>query len=87
MDKVNIYVILGIYVLYAIYVILSLIPFKLLISFISFILFISLNKLSQAEFKEFEPRLNCSAQYKPGFGGFKPLLKFFKFGLWFFKPR
>ena len=58
MDKVNIYVILGIYVLYAIFVILSLIPFKLLISFISFILFISLNKLSEAEFKEFEPRLN-----------------------------
>ena len=58
MDKVNIYVILGIYVLYAIFVILSLIPFKLLISFISFILFISLNKLSEAEFKEFEPQFN-----------------------------
>ena len=58
MDKVNIYVFLGIYVLYAIYVFLSLIPFPLLKSFMSFILFISLNKLSEAEFKEFEPQLN-----------------------------
>ena len=58
MDKVNIYVFLGIYVLYAIYVFLSLIPFPLLKAFMSFISFISLNKLSEAEFKEFEPQLN-----------------------------
>ena len=60
MDKVNIYVFLGIYVLYAIYVFLSLIPFPLLKAFMSFISFISLNKLSEAEFKEFEPQFNSA---------------------------
>jgi len=46
------------------------------------------NQTSVAEFKEFERRFRLKpwfkyGRFKPGFGGFKPRLKFFKFHLWF----
>ena len=34
-----------------------------------------------AEFKEFERRFKFKPRFKPGFGEFKPRLKFFKFHL------
>ena len=37
-------------------------------------------KYSEAEFKEFEPRLKFKPQLKPVFGGFETRLKFIKFG-------